>query len=130
VVVKYLVHSGANRTLEFSMIVRDNGDGDLANVRVCDRLPALLTYLSATKLGRQLVGREVCWRIATLTSGQAQALNVTTHTRAGVVLGVLLNCARADGTTVPGLPHSHGHPVSTPEACAAVRHVRAPPVTG
>jgi hypothetical protein len=120
VLIKYLKKgSPASRTLEFGMVVRNSGATDVQGIQVCDRLPPVLDYLGATRLAKRLSGRRVCWRMTTLSSGQARKLHVTTSVRGAVILGVVVNTARATGR--------HVKPA---QARAIVRRLRRPPVTG
>jgi hypothetical protein len=135
VLTKYLVHGSAKSPgkLVFSLIVRDSSPTSETSVRVCDRLPPQLQYLSATKLGRKLSGHQVCWRIGTLSSGQERTRQVTTRLRTAVLFGILTNCARATGKRVPTRPHAHKILLRVQQACAKVRgRIRPPPpvVTG
>jgi hypothetical protein len=120
VLIKYLKKgSSSARKLEFGMVVRNSGATDLQGIEVCDRLPPVLDYLGATRLAKRLSGRRVCWRMTTLSSGQARKLHVTTSLRGAVILGVVVNTARATGR--------HVKPA---QARAIVRRLRRPPVTG
>ncbi|HEV7493021.1 SdrD B-like domain-containing protein [Baekduia sp.] len=120
VLVKYLSKGAAgSRQLQFGMVVRNGGARDLSGIQVCDRLPSILDYLGATRLARRLAGRRVCWRFATLPSGAARKLHVTTSVRGAVLLGTIINTARATGR--------HVRPAV---ARAIIRKHRRPKVTG
>ena len=117
VLAKHVVRKSRSR-VEYAIIVRNGGARSINRVRVCDRLPAGLAYISATRSGRRVTGREVCWRVASLSSGHQRVLDL--RTRPGATMaGTTINCATAR-TRRAG-------PV---RACAAVRGVRPPPVTG
>jgi uncharacterized repeat protein (TIGR01451 family) len=107
-------------SVDYAVIVRNGGPNSINRVRVCDRLPAGLAFVSATRSGRQVTGRRVCWRFASLSSGEQRELALRTRSRAAALAGTMVNCATARTRRVG--------PV---RACAAVRGVRPPPpVTG
>ncbi|ADB50743.1 SdrD B-like domain-containing protein [Conexibacter woesei] len=100
VLVKYLVRRTAGRVtlrrLQFAMVIRNAGPQTVSRVRLCDNLPRLLDVLGATRLARRFPrARQVCWNLASLTSGQARTFNVLTQLRRRVLLGLLVNRARA-----------------------------------
>ena len=136
VLTKHLLGGTSNSPskLVFSMIVRNSGPTPEILLRVCDRLPKLLRYLSATKLGRTLSGQQVCWQVRALSSGQARTMQVTTRLRTAVLLGILANCATASGKRLPTHPHAHRIALRVQRACLRVRgRIRPPPpprVTG
>ena len=96
VLVKRLA-SKSGRTFPFTVVVRNGGPQPMARVRVCDQLPAELDLLSATRSGRRVIGRQVCWRFASLSSGEDRTLHLRTRLRAAIIAGKLVNCARATG---------------------------------
>jgi uncharacterized repeat protein (TIGR01451 family) len=110
-------------TVEYAVLVRNGGhrlNSSITRVRVCDRLPAGLAFVSATRSGRQLTGRLVCWRLGSLSSGEHRELRLRTRSRAAALAGTMVNCAIARARRLG--------PV---RACATVRGVRPPPpVTG
>ena len=69
VLAKHVVRKSRSR-VEYAIIVRNGGPRSVNRVRVCDRLPAGLAYVSATRSGRRVTGGEVCWRVASLSSGE------------------------------------------------------------
>ncbi|WP_041730799.1 SdrD B-like domain-containing protein [Conexibacter woesei] len=100
VLVKYLVRRTRQgdvlRRLQFGMVVRNAGPHTVDRVRLCDSLPRLLDVLGATRLARRYPrAREVCWRLASLPSGHARKFHVLTQLRRRVLLGLLINRARA-----------------------------------
>jgi uncharacterized repeat protein (TIGR01451 family) len=121
VLAKHVVRR-TQSTVEYAIIVRNGGhrhNSSITRVRVCDRLPAGLAFVSATRSGRQLTGRLVCWRPGSLSSGEHRELRLRTRSRAAALAGTMVNCAIARTRRLG--------PV---RACAAVRGVRPPPVTG
>jgi uncharacterized repeat protein (TIGR01451 family) len=107
-------------TVAYAIIVRNRGPNSISRVRVCDRVPAGLAYVSATRSGRRVTGRRVCWRIASLSSGEQRELDLRTRLSAAASARTIVNCATARTRRVGPL-----------RACAAVRGVRPPPpVTG
>ena len=100
VLVKYLVRRTAGRVtlrrLQFGMVIRNAGPHTVNSVRLCDNLPRILNVLGATRLARRFPrARRVCWRLASLTSGEAQKFHVLTQLRRRVLVGLLINRARA-----------------------------------
>jgi uncharacterized repeat protein (TIGR01451 family) len=121
VLAKHVVRRTQSR-VEYAITVRNGGHSHISitRVRVCDRLPAELAFVSATRSGRRLTGRLVCWRVGSLSSGEHRDLNLSTRSRAAALAGTMVNCAAARTRRLG--------PV---RACATVRGVRpAPPVTG
>lgn len=120
-------------TLVYGIIVRNGGPNTVTGVRVCDALPAALDYVSATKPGLKVRGREVCWNIASLSSGAFETLQLTARLRSGAG-GTVVNCATATGTGTPTAPNVPGAPVGPVRACTTVHRpvIRPPPpsVTG
>ncbi|MBV9716289.1 MAG: DUF11 domain-containing protein, partial [Solirubrobacterales bacterium] len=133
VLVKHVLRQTAS-TVEYSIIVRNGGPNDVTDVRVCDRLPAGLVFVSATRSGRRVNGRQVCWSFASLASGEEHVLHLTTRVRAGTLTGTTVNCVDARGIGTPTVPNTPGKPVGPVRACATVHApVRPPPppaVTG
>ena len=119
VLVKDLV-SRSGRTFRFTIVVRNGGPQPISRVRACDQLPPELDLRSATRPGRRVTGRQVCWRFASLSSGEQRTLHLRTRLRAAILAGRLVNCARATGNRV-----------RPQRACATARRdAPAPPVTG
>jgi len=118
VLVKHVV-SRSGRTFRFTIIVRNGGPQPISRVSTCDPLPAELDFGSATKSGRRVTGRQVCWRFASLSSGEQRTLHLRTRLRAATLARSLVNCARATGNGVPAQ-----------RACATARRSPAPHFTG
>ena len=91
----------------------------MTRVLVCDPMHARLAFVSATTFGRTVTGREVCWRLRSLMSGEERTLQLRTRLRAALPPAGLLNCARA---TARG--------VRVQRACARFRGAPPPSVTG
>ena len=129
VLIKHVLRR-TQSTVEYLVIARNGGPNTVTDVRVCDPLPAGLHLVSATRSGRRVTGRQVCWHLASLSSGEERTLRVTARARAGTLTGTTVNCvdARAIGTPpAPNVPGKHIGPV---RACATVHAaVRPPPPT-
>ncbi len=85
-VTKRAAHSRmrAGSTLRFTLRVRNTGTVTARGVRVCDRLPSGLTYVTAR--GARIVGRSACFTAGTVRVRQTRTFVVS---------------ARADATTHP-----------------------------
>jgi uncharacterized repeat protein (TIGR01451 family) len=69
----------ADRSIEWNITVRNEGEVPLRNVILRDRLPAELTYEGSVPLGT-LSGGEVTWSLGELPPGAARLVQITTRT--------------------------------------------------
>jgi uncharacterized repeat protein (TIGR01451 family) len=103
----------AGRSVRFRITLRALGPEPIRGARVCDRLPAQLTFARAP--GARVSGRQACWRVRSLAAGRSRTFRVTA--RAGLTARTrrVTNTATVRGGNVRGAT-----------ARAAVRAIRAP----
>jgi uncharacterized repeat protein (TIGR01451 family) len=72
----------AGETLGYRIRVRNPTKGEARNVRVCDRLPSGLAYVSSKPQARR-GGRRRCWTIKSLKAGKSRTFRITVRTARG-----------------------------------------------
>lgn len=77
---KRTVHAG--RTIGYAIRVDNLSSIRVANVRVCDRLPSGLTYVSSSPRATRSDGRW-CWSLGTLAAKATKRLRITVRTLRG-----------------------------------------------
>ncbi len=77
---KSRVHAG--RMIGYALRVANRGSGPVAGARVCDRLPAGLTFVSAAPRATRS-GGEYCWSLGTLPANSARTLRITARATRG-----------------------------------------------
>ncbi|ADB50896.1 conserved repeat domain protein [Conexibacter woesei DSM 14684] len=79
----------------FTIAVRVAGPGDARGLRVCDRLPAGLSYRSAP--GAQMRRGNACWTRSRVAAGTTLRFRLTAHVARTARAGTLANTAVATG---------------------------------
>jgi uncharacterized repeat protein (TIGR01451 family) len=125
----------------YRITVRNRGRAVARNVRVCDRIPHGLTFVSADRQLRRL-GRQRCLLIPLLRPGQPVSFHIVLQVDADAPQGTVTNVAEitpsppAARVADPDVPAAIVKAKATARARAAVRVLaqaaqrRLPPVTG
>ena len=87
--------AASGTTITFRITVRNRGTATALRVRVCDRLPSGLTFVSAR--GARLNGRQACWTIARLGARASRTLTLRARTDVVSRARRITNMATADG---------------------------------
>ena len=83
----------------YALTVTATSAGAAQDVRVCDRLPSGVAAISAR--GAERIGRELCWRIRTLTPRHSRILTITARLAGTLPANtVLRDAGRASATNV------------------------------
>jgi uncharacterized repeat protein (TIGR01451 family) len=72
----------AGDTLSYRIRVRNPSKGEARNVKVCDRLPSGLSFVSSKPRARRSGGQR-CWTIKSLKAGKSRTFRVTVRTSKG-----------------------------------------------
>jgi uncharacterized repeat protein (TIGR01451 family) len=72
----------AGETLSYRIRVRNPTKGEARNVKVCDRLPAGLSFMSSTPKAKRSGGQR-CWTIKLLKAGKSRSYRVTVRVANG-----------------------------------------------
>jgi uncharacterized repeat protein (TIGR01451 family) len=72
----------AGETFSYRIRVRNPSKGQARNVKVCDRLPSGLSYVSSKPTAKRQGGQR-CWTIKTLSAGKSRTFRVTVRAARG-----------------------------------------------
>jgi uncharacterized repeat protein (TIGR01451 family) len=72
----------AGETLNYRIRVSNPSKGEARNVKVCDRLPSGMSFVSSSPKAKRSGGQR-CWRIKSLKAGKSETFRVTVRTAKG-----------------------------------------------
>jgi uncharacterized repeat protein (TIGR01451 family)/fimbrial isopeptide formation D2 family protein len=89
----------AGERVRYKIVVRNVSDNAAADVVVCDRLPAAMSFASLS--GAKLEGGDACWTIDVLPGGAKKTFHLAARLESGHGGGVVRNVAYAKGDNAP-----------------------------
>jgi uncharacterized repeat protein (TIGR01451 family) len=105
----------AGGTLRYTIKVTNRGRVAVSSVRVCDRLPSGLAYVSSSPRAGLVRGSRHCWTISRLAAGKSKTFKVTVRAGMGA-FGRKVNTATASGRGVKTVRAKRAVTVTDPRA--------------